>query len=303
MPEGDTIYRAARALEKALGGKVVTGFETGLAPLARVNDDTPLVGRTIERVEARGKWCLLHFSGDLILMTHMLMSGSWHIYRTGEKWWMNRSRMRVALAVEGWQAVGFNIPVCEFHTARSLERHTQLPKLGIDVLSDEYTVEGGVAAMQRYAGDHPEAETAVVLLNQRVLAGLGNVYKSEVAFAAGVNPFRPIGSVAPREMEIMADVSQRYMKANVMDGSGDGIVTYSGNRRTTHAMDREERLWVYGRQGQECRRCGATIMFRKQGEQARSTYWCPGCQPWHEAGNAPVGVAIKPFKKRRKGSC
>ena len=303
MPEGDTIYRAARALAKSLTGKVVTGFDTGLAPLARVNDDTPLTGRTIERVEARGKWCLLHFSGDLILLTHMLMSGSWHLYRTGEKWWMGRSRMRVAIAVDGWQAVGFNIPVCEFHTARSLERHTQLPKLGIDVLSDEYTVEGGVAAMQRYAETNPEAETAVVLLNQRVLAGLGNVYKSEVAFAAGVNPFRPIGSVTAREMEVMAEVSQRYMKANVLDGSGDGIVTYSGNRRTTHSMDREERLWVYGRQGQECRRCGATVMMRKQGEQVRSTYWCPECQPWLAAGSAPVGVAVKPLSKRRKGSC
>ncbi len=303
MPEGDTIYRAARALDKALTGKIVTGFDTGLALLARVNDDTPLVGRTVERVEARGKWCLLHFSGDLILLTHMLMSGSWHLYRTGEKWWMGRDRMRVAIAVEGWQAVGFNIPVCEFHTARSLERHTQLPKLGIDVLSDEYTVEGGVAALRRYAGEHPEAETAVVLLNQRVLAGLGNVYKSEVAFAAGVNPFRAIGSVTAREMEVMAEVSQRYMQANVLDGSGDGIVTYAGNRRTTHSMNREERLWVYGRQGQECRRCGATVMMRKQGEQARSTYWCPECQPWLAAGDAPVGGVVKPLKKRRKGSC
>ncbi|MBB5316125.1 DNA-formamidopyrimidine glycosylase family protein [Tunturibacter empetritectus] len=83
MPEGDTIYRAARALQKAIGGKVVTGFDTGLAKLARVNDDAPLVGRTVEKVESRGKWCLISFSGDLILVTHMLMSGSWHLYRTG----------------------------------------------------------------------------------------------------------------------------------------------------------------------------------------------------------------------------
>jgi endonuclease-8 len=84
MPEGDNIFRAARTLQKALGGKIVTGFETALAPLARVNEDTPIVGRTLERVESRGKWCLMFFSGDLILATHMRMSGSWHIYRTGE---------------------------------------------------------------------------------------------------------------------------------------------------------------------------------------------------------------------------
>ncbi len=305
MPEGDTIYRAARALGKALTGKAVTGFETNLAPIARVNDDSPLKGRVVEKVESRGKWCLVWFSGDLILVTHMLMSGSWHIYRTGEKWWMGKSRMRVAVAVEGWQAVAFNVPIVEFHTARSLERSSQVPKLGPDLLSDEFTVEGGIARLAAYGAEHPEAEIAVVLLNQRVMAGLGNVYKSEVAFAAGVNPFRAMRTITDREREIMVDKSQQWMKANVLDGSGDGIVTYSGNRRTTHSMRREDRLWVYGRQGQECRRCGATVMMRKQGEQARSTYWCPGCQPWvpseGQSAVAPVGGEFG--SRRRKVGC
>jgi endonuclease-8 len=284
MPEGDTIYRAARALQKALAGNVVTGFETGLAKLARVNDDAPLVGRVVEKVESRGKWLLIYFSGDLILVTHMLMSGSWHLYRAGERWQMGRSRMRVVIrAGEGereWEAVAFNVPIAEFHTARSLARSAQVPKLGPDILSDEFTVDGGVARLAAYAAEHPEAEIAVVLLNQRVLAGLGNVYKSEVAFAAGVNPFRTMRTITQREMEAMVDVAQRYMKANVSDGSGDGTVSYSGGRQTTHAMDREERFWVYRREGQECRRCGAAVTMRKQGEQARSTYWCPECQPW-----------------------
>jgi endonuclease-8 len=289
MPEGDTIYRAARALQKAIGGKVVTGFETGLATLSRVNDDAPLVGRTVERVESRGKWCLIYFSGDLILMTHMLMSGSWHLYRTGEKWWMGRSKMRVVIRTADWEAVAFNVPIAEFHTARSLERSSQVPKLGPDILSAEFTVEDGVARVAAYGHENPEAEIGVVLLNQRVLAGLGNVYKSEVAFAAGVNPFRAMRTLTPPEIEKMVEVAQRYMKANVADGSPAGIVTYSGNRRTTHAMNREERLWVYRRQGQECRRCGAAVMMRKQGVQARSTYWCPECQPWVGIGEAPVG--------------
>src|SRR3984885_8914421 len=94
MPEGDTIYRAARALQRTLGGKIVTAFETGLAKLARVNDDAPLVGRVVEKVESRGKWLLVFFSGDLILVTHMLMSGSWHLYRTGGKGGRGRDRMR-----------------------------------------------------------------------------------------------------------------------------------------------------------------------------------------------------------------
>jgi len=280
MPEGDTIYRAARALQKALGGKVVTAFDTGLATLASVDDDTPLIGRTIEKVEARGKWSLLFFSGDLILVTHMLMSGSWHIYKTGEKWWMPRSKMRVALSTADYQAVAFNVPIAEFHTARSLERNSQVPKLGPDILHDEFSIETGVQALRSRAATNPTDEIAVVLLNQRVVAGLGNVYKSEVAFAAGVNPFRPMSSITDREMTTMIEASHKYMKANVLDGSGDGIVTYSGNRRTTHSMNSSDRLWVYGRRGQECRRCGALILSRKQGEQARSTYWCPTCQPF-----------------------
>jgi endonuclease-8 len=326
VPEGDTIFRAARALDKALAGRLVTGFETGLAKLARVNDDAPLVGRTVERVESRGKWCLMYFSGDLILVTHMLMSGSWHLYRTGERWRMSRTKMRVMVRVgalpesgganpthamkphewgtgsvqgtSGWEAVAFNVPIAEFHTARSLERSSQVPKLGPDVLAGEFTVEAGVARLEGYAREHSEAEVGVVLLNQRVIAGLGNVYKSEVAFAAGVNPWRAMRTVTRSEMEKMVEFSLRYMRANVIDGKGDGIVTYAGNRRTTHSMSKEERLWVYGRQGQECRRCGATVMMRKQGEQARSTYWCASCQPWVGEGVAPVGNVVRVRRSR-----
>ncbi|QMV20192.1 hypothetical protein GOB94_03305 [Granulicella sp. 5B5] len=199
----------------------------------------------------------------------------------------------------GFEAVLFNAQVAEFHTARSLARDTLVPKLGPDVLGDGFSVERGVAAMRAYAVAHPEAEVGVVLKNQRVLAGLGNVYKSEVAFAAGVNPFRRMSTVTPREMETMVKFAERYMRANVKDGAGprgevgEGVVTYSGPRRTTGAMSRGDRVWVYGRQGQECRRCGTAVMMRKQGEQARSTYWCPVCQPWvaaeGQSAEAPIG--------------
>ena len=317
MPEGDTIFRAARTLQRALAGRVVVGFETGVAGLARVNDDAPVVGRVVEKVESRGKWLLIYFSGErsgeepLILVTHMLMSGSWHLYRVGDRWRMGRSRMRVVVRVQGsgaraqgpegdlkptdamkphewgtqsggedggWEAVLFNAQIAEFHTERSLARSSQVPRLGPDLLAGEFTVESGVARLEAYAREHPEAEVGVVLLNQRVMAGLGNVYKSEVAFAAGVNPWRAIGRVTRAEMEKMVEFAMRYLRANVVDGKGDGIVTYGGHRRTTHAMNKEERLWVYGRKGQECRRCGSVVQMRKQGEQARVTYWCGECQ-------------------------
>ena len=311
MPEGDTIYRSARALGKALGGKTVTAFEAQVATLASVADSKGVVGRTVEKVEARGKWCLLFFSGDLILVTHMLMSGSWHIYRVGERWRVPRTSVRCAITAGDFVALAVNVPVAAFHTERTLERYSQVPKLGIDILGDTYSTDAGVKAMKDYAAQKPEAEVGVTLLNQRVMAGLGNVYKSEVAFAAGVNPFRQLRTVSDREFEVMAEVSGRYMRANVANGSsatgGDGIVTYAGNRRTTHSMNTSDRLWVYGRQGQECRRCGALVMMRKQGEQVRSTYWCPVCQPWIAAAGqteeAPVGRTVKLLGPRRRVGC
>ena len=311
MPEGDTIFRAARALQKAIGGKAVTAFEANVATLASVADSKGIVGRTVEKVEARGKWCLIHLSGDLILLTHMLMSGSWHIYRVGEKWFAPRSAMRCAITCGDFVAVAFNVPIAEFHTARSLERHSQVPKLGVDILSGAYNTQAGIDAFRTGAQQHPEAEVGVMLLNQRVIAGLGNVYKSEVAFAAGVNPFRQMRTLTDREMETMAEVSGRYMRANVQDEAsatgGEAIVTYTGSRRTTHSMNAGDRLWVYGRQGQECRRCGALIMMRKQGVEVRSTYWCPRCQPWISAegqsADAPTGHTARRPGPSRRASC
>jgi endonuclease-8 len=292
-------------MQRALGGRVCTGFETGLAKLASVHDDAPVTGRMIERVEARGKWLLIHFSGDLILLTHMLMSGSWHLYRPGERWRMGRNHLRAVIHTDEWEAVAFNVPVAEFHTARSLERSSAVPRLGLDVLGGSFSVESGAARLKAYAAKYPDAEIAVVLLNQTVLAGLGNVYKSEVAFAAGVNPFRAMSTLTGREIETMVEAAERWMKANVLDGAGDGIVTYSGSRRTTGNSNRDARLWVYGRQGQECRRCGAAIAMRKQGTQARSTYWCPECQPWVPASgqkaDAPEGKTARISGRRRVG--
>ena len=282
MPEGDTIYRSARAIQKAIGGQIVTRFETVLAKLARVNDDAPIASCTVDKVESRGKWLLIYFSSDLILATHMLMSGSWHLYRTGEHWQMPRSRMRIVLTTAEWQAVAFNVQIAEFHTEHSLGRSSQIPNLGPDILSASFNLGTGVGRLTEYARTSPDTEVAVALLDQRVLAGLGNVYKSEVAFAVGVHPFRKMSTLTPREIERIVDMAHRYMKANVIDGKGDGIVTYLGNRRTTHSTDREERLWVYGRRGRDCRRCGIAIEMRRQGTQARSTYWCPECQPWKD---------------------
>ena len=130
MPEGDTIFRAARAMHTALAGHKVTRFETAYAHLDRVNVDTPVAGRTIVSVEAVGKHHLIVFSGDLILRTHMRMHGSWHLYRHGEKWWRSPQSMRIRIDTATWVAVGFNVPVAEFVTPRSSRRRMPSPSSG-----------------------------------------------------------------------------------------------------------------------------------------------------------------------------
>jgi endonuclease VIII len=136
MPEGDTIYRAARVLHAALAGQVVTRFETGLAPLAARDRDDPIAGRTVERVAAAGKHLLMALSGGLVLRTHMRMNGSWHIYRPGERWQMPHRAMRILIETADWVAVAFNVHVAEFVREDALSRHRPVATLGPDLLGD-----------------------------------------------------------------------------------------------------------------------------------------------------------------------
>lgn len=277
MPEGDTIFRSARTLHRALAGAAVSGFETAYALLASAHDNTPVTGRVIEKVESRGKWLLIYFSGDLILATHMLMSGSWHIYRRGERWQKGRAHMRVAIQTEKFEAVAFDVPVAQFHTARSIAKHLSISHLGPDLAGAEFASEDARARLRAQASE----EIGNVLLDQRVIAGIGNVFKSEICFVCGIHPFRTVASLSDAEIDAMLEQSHRLMQANVREHAPRGIVTYTGPRRTTRANDPAARLWVYRRQGKECRRCGATILMRRQGPGARSSYWCPECQPAH----------------------
>ncbi|MGC1870406.1 MAG: DNA-formamidopyrimidine glycosylase family protein [Acidobacteriaceae bacterium] len=275
MPEGDTIFRSARALHRALAGKIVTRFETTYAHLASVDDEQKLAGRSIERVEARGKWLLMYFSGDLILVTHMRMNGSWHLYRAGEKWRRPRRDMRIVIETADWSAVGFAVPVAGFHSAASLLRNTIIPALGPDLLKQDFHLAGAIARIRERADD----QIAEVLLNQMVIAGIGNVYKSETCFICGVNPFRPVRALDSSQLEQLVLTARKFLALNVAEDADGEISTYAGLRRTTRTSDQSARLWVYGRRGEPCRRCGTPIEMRKQGAGARTTFWCPNCQP------------------------
>jgi endonuclease VIII len=274
MPEGDTIFRAARTLQRALAGKTVVLFESMLPALDRLE----MAGRTIVRVSTAGKHLLMHFSGDLVLRTHMRMNGSWHIYRRGERWLRPRRDMRVVIATDEFEAVGFSIPEAELIATRDLERHDTLRKLGPDLLAD--TFDAGEAL--RRLREHGDAAVADALLNQRVMAGIGNVYKSEVLFLCRVNPFTAVHVLDDTQRASIVETARRLLRVNVSEGAA-AMTTYTGFRRTTRRDDPKERLWVYGRARLPCRRCGTPISLSKQGADARLTYWCPHCQPQPDA--------------------
>jgi endonuclease-8 len=272
VPEGDTIHRAAATLHRALAGRAVTRFISVFPHLTRIDDTTPLAGRTIERVEALGKHLLVWFSGDLVLRTHMRMHGSWHIYRPGERWQRPRHEMRLVIETDAFHAVGFTLPVAELTTADRLARDSPLQQIGPDPLSPDFDRQEALARVRA----RRDLEIADALLDQTAIAGIGNVFKSEVLFAGRVNPFTPVSALSEERVGALIDIAVRFMKANAPPP--DQSVTTLGPRRTTGRLDPSARLWVYGRAGKPCRRCGAPISRAKQGPFARSTYWCPRCQ-------------------------
>jgi endonuclease VIII len=257
MPEGDSIFRAARTLNRALAGRTVTRFESVFARLARVDQDHPLRGRTLERVTPRGKHLLMWFSGDLVLHTHMRMKGSWHLYRPGERWLRPRYDMRIVVGTEAWEAVAFNVPTAEFLEARQAERTASLHDLGPDLLAPGFDVDEAVRRLTELA----DVEIADALLDQHALAGIGNIYKSEALFACRVSPFTRVGDMPRERLTRVVSAARRLLQAHASESMQPGPRA------------------VYGRGGRPCRLCGTTIDRRSQGPNARSTYWCPRCQP------------------------
>ncbi len=272
MPEGDTIFRAARTLDLALGGHVVTAFRTVLPQLARVDDDAPVAGRRIERVRSAGKHLLMTFSGDLILRTHMRMHGSWHVYRPGERWQAPARDMRILVGTAAFEAVAFRVPVAEFRTQAALNRDPALRDLGPDLLAPDFDAAG---VLQRLCG-LGQVAIADALLMQRVVAGIGNVFKSEILFEARLSPFRPVGDVPGDRLAGLLAIARRQLRASVDDE--DIARADAPWRRTTGRLNPDERLWVYGRAGRPCLCCGTTVRRARQGGDARITYYCPTCQ-------------------------
>jgi endonuclease VIII len=264
MPEGDTIWRAARALHEALAGRVVTGFSSPLPAVATAARRLSLVGRGVVAVDSRGKHLLVRFDGGAVLHTHQGMHGSWHLYRSGTGWRRPAHRARAVIETAEVVAVCFDSPRVELLSAAREREHPGLAGLGPDVLAKDFDAEAARRGLRARAA----LEIGAALVDQQALSGIGNVYKSEVLFLCGVFPCARVDGLDDATLDRLVATAAKLMKRNLGTAS----------RRTSSPLA-PFRLWVYGRAGRPCLRCGTDVRRRSQGDPPRSTFWCPSCQP------------------------
>jgi endonuclease-8 len=260
MPEGDTLYRIARRLAPALEGQTVMSAR-GQAD--RGLDFESLRGATVTSVTARGKHLLIELADGRAIHSHLRMTGSWHLYRRGERWSKPSTLAVLALETAEWEAVCFSAPDVRVLTAKRLRRDTWLGELGPDLLGPQIDLDDVVLRIQVAA----ERALGEVVMDQRIASGIGNVYKSESLFLAKLDPWARVGELS---RETLSAYLVRVRKLMLRNRVG-------GRRRTRFATDGPA-LWVYGRSGELCLKCGETVRMRRQGAAGRSTYWCPACQ-------------------------
>jgi endonuclease-8 len=271
MPEGDTLRRMAATLAEVLVGREVTRARgrAGGPALGRV------VGSRVERVESVGKHLLIGFGSGQTLHTHLRMRGSWHRYRPNERWQRMPDRAVVVLEVPGAVAVCFDAPTVEFLDSRAVRIHPRLAALGPDLV--EPSPDLGAAFRRLRAPELAASPVGEALIDQTVVAGLGNVYRSEVCFIERVDPFAPVGSFDDGTLRRLLLTASRLLRANLR-GPRTTMPDLLGGPVESDGPRGARRLWVYRRAGRPCRRCGTTIRVARGGALQRSIYWCPKCQ-------------------------
>jgi endonuclease-8 len=216
-----------------------------------------LAGRAVRSIDTHGKHLFLRFEGDLVLHSHLAMTGSWGVYRPGRRWGRSPRRAWIVLRRAGYEVVEFDGPLLELMTESRTRFDQRLAALGPDVLADEFD---SASFLARVHGDDPTRPLGDALLDQRNVAGIGNVWKAEGCWEAQVDPWRPVASVGDEELMHIIELTRPRMALSGRDGP-----------RTIQPR-------VYGKRGQPCPRCGVPIQARGQGDANRTTYWCPGCQ-------------------------
>ncbi|ALG12869.1 DNA-formamidopyrimidine glycosylase family protein [Kibdelosporangium phytohabitans] len=261
MPEGDTVFQAGHRLRQALAGHTLTRGELRHPRLSTID----LAGRTVQGVRTVGKHIFVQFSGDVSLHNHLRMDGSWHVHRPGTRWRAPGHQVRVILAHPSAEAIGVRLHDMELVATDKESR--LVGHLGPDLLDPSWTDEDAERAQRALAAD-PAREIGVALLDQRVMAGVGNVYKAEVCFLLGVSPWTPVSGVdTARAVELSRDLLRR----NAMNP----------RRNTTGSTMRGRELWVYEQTRRGCLKCGGRIRVADQGAglDVRKTWYCPVCQP------------------------
>ncbi len=268
MAEGDTIYRMAAGLRPYLVGRSVRAARTTKrAGVGR------LIGTTVDSVDTAGKNLLIRFSNGLTIRTHLRMNGSWHRYRPGDRWQLAPTRAVLVLEVEGAVAVCFDAPVVELFETRAESLHPVLGRLGPDLLAHEF--DGAAALARLLEPSRAETTIAEAMLDQRVMAGAGNVFRSEVLFIERVDPFARVASLDDPTVDRLIATARRLLVTNVGPAGARGRTTTEGARAAAGGS-----LWVYARAGRPCRRCGTPIRAMSLGaDLPRTVWWCPRCQP------------------------
>lgn len=270
MPEGDTIHHAARRVGAALVGRPIVSIET---PHPRHRHDRwpeRLAGRAVRSVDAHGKHLFVRFEGDLTLHSHLRMGGKWGVYRRGERWRRSPRRAWLVVRTSEHEVVQFDGPVLELMTDSRTRFDQRLTGLGPDLLSDDF---GEDSFVRRLREDDSTRAIGDALLDQRNVAGIGNIWKSESCHLAGVSPWRRVREVSDDEARAIVQAARPLMRLSAERGGR--VVTVDPERP---ARGPKNRTWVYGRGGLPCRRCGTLVLARGQGDDNRTTYWCPECQ-------------------------
>jgi endonuclease-8 len=259
MPEGDTIHSAARRVGAALVGRPIESIETPQPRHALDRWPERLAGRAVRAVDAHGKHLFLRFEGDLTLHSHLRMGGWWGVFRRGERWRRSPRRAWLVIRTPEHEVVQFDGPVLELMTEGRTRFDQRLAGLGPDILAEEFDE---AAALRNLRAADPTRGVGDVLLDQGNVAGIGNVWKAESCFAAGVSPWRRMSEVSDAELLAILREARTLMQESV---AGRGFMP-------------KERIQVFERAGLPCRRCDTLVRARGQGENNRTTYWCPSCQ-------------------------
>jgi endonuclease-8 len=266
MPEGDTIFRAAVRLRAVMSGQTICRAE-GVAE--RVNLDR-VTGRRVEAIEARGKHLLIHLDDAHAIHSHLGMDGSWHVYPLDSRWpgRLGRRRPELVLELARSVCVCFAPKTLELLSPIAIRRHAYLTRLGPDLLAERFCMDEALARLRTM----PALPIGEAVMNQTLVCGIGNVYKSEILFLERIDPFQPLDQLADDQLRRLLERARRLMRRNLTDA----------HRSTRFGRD-GPRLWVYGREREPCLECGTPICVRRQGDLGRITFWCPVCQPQRSA--------------------